>query len=316
MKRVIPALVAGAALAGGALLAGCTTATPSLGQCAMTTNGGFGSNGQGVTSIVHPGGRVSVGNGEQAWYYPCNERNFVTAAHGGDRSAPEYAVRTAAGTDGTPGMPVYVWSSVYFTPNQADAVMPRFLAFCLKYGCATNDPQDDSSVSGSAHSSTPGWENMLLENMGPAVDRASQLAVQDYGPTLWRDQADWTKLGDAIAANLNAQLAKETGTAVPYFCGPSSTQTDCTGMSVIVSNVTPADPAVVTLYNQQVAAEQSKVSNAARLAAAQALYGPYAQYFLGLDDLANQCSDSGKCVLYVGAPNSVPASGTNQQVSK
>jgi hypothetical protein len=38
--------------------------------------------------------------------------------------------------------------------------------------------------------------------------------------------------------------------------------------------------------------------------AAQKLYGPYAQYFLGLQDLANQCKT---CTIYVGAPNTIPA---------
>lgn len=302
-KRIASGLMA-ASLVGGVLaLTGCTTATPALSECAMTTNGGFGSSGQGITSIVHPGGKVSVGSGETAWYYPCNERNFVTAAKGGDRDNP-LAVRTAAGKDGTPGMPVYVWSSVYFTANQDEAVMKQFLPFCLKYGCATTDPQTDASISGSVHSSSPGWENMLQENMGPAVDRASQLAAQDFGPTLWRSQPDWNALGDDIAANLNTQLAKETGTNVPFFCGPASTETKCTGMTVVVSDVTPEDPAVVTEYNQQVAAEQSGAANAAREAAAKNLYGPYAQYFLGLFDLAAQCP---KCTIYVGAPNAVPA---------
>lgn len=288
------------------MLSGCTTAVPALSQCAATTDGGFGSSGQGITSIVHPGGQVQVDNGATAWYWPCNDRNFVTAAVNGDRKAPEYAVRTAA-QGATPGMPVYVWSSVYFTANQNESVMKEFLPFCLKYGCADTEPQSNSDIANSSRSSSPGWENMLLENMGPAVDRASQLAVQQFGPTLWQDQADWDKLGNMIAADLNAQLSKETENSDPFFCGSGSTQGKCTQMTVIVSNVTPADPAVVTNYNKEVAAEQATAANQARVNAAKQLYGPYWAYELMLQDEAASCP---KCTFYVGAPNAVPTAAS------
>src|SRR5277367_150009 len=304
-KSFTASITIGAALtaAAAATLSGCTTATPALSECAMTTNGGFGSNGQGITSVVHPGGRVSVGNGETAWYYPCNDRNFVTAKSGGDRSDP-LAVRTAA-SGSTPGMPVYIWSSVYFTANQNEAVMKKFLPFALKYGAADTTPQTDASIADSAHSSSAGWENMLLENMGPAVDRASEIAAQQFDPTLWRSQEDWAKLGDLIAANLNAELAVETGSTVPYFCGDASTESNCTQMTVVVSNVTPEDPAVITAYNQEVQAEQSGAANTARAEQANILYGPYAQYFLGVQDTTQMCP---KCVIYIGSPSDIPTS--------
>jgi hypothetical protein len=301
--------VTAAAILGGAALAGCTTAVPGIGECAATTNGGFGSSGQGVTSVVHPGDQFQVGNGNTAWYWPCNDRNFVTSATipGADRKAPEYAVRTkAAGS--TPGMPVYVWTSVYFTPTQNNNAMKRFLAFCFKYTCATQSPQSPTDTL--AHSSSPGWENMLVENMGPAVDRAAQVAVQNYGPDLWTDQGAWDQLGNDIAADMNAQLDKETETTIPFFCGSGSTQGangTCTQMTVIVSNVTPADPAVVTNYNKEVAAEQAAAPNAARLRAAQQLYGNEANYWLGVQDSEADCTS--KCTIYIGNPGTVPAAG-------
>jgi hypothetical protein len=307
MKRTIAGLTATGALAlAGFGLAGCTTAVPGIGECAATTNGGFGSSGQGVTSVVHPGTQFQVGSGDTAWYWPCNDRNFVTSATipGADRKAPEYAVRTRASGD-IPGMPVYVWTSVYFTPTQNDNSMKKFLAFCFKYTCATRDPQSPTDIL--AHSSSPGWETMLVENMGPAVDRAAQVAVQNYGPDLWVNQGEWDKLGNDIAAGMNAQLDKETETTVPFFCGSGSTsgpQGTCTGMTVIVSNVTPADPAVVANYDKQVAAEQAKAANAARVAAAQQLYGQYWAYELMIADEAAACP---KCTFYIGNPGSVPS---------
>jgi len=305
--RRVAALVTGCVLGTGAALgiASCTTAVPGIGECAATTNGGFGSSGQGITSVVHPGSQFQVNGGDTAWYWPCNDRNFVTSAAipGADRKAPEYAVRTRA-EGNTPGMPVYVWTSVYFTPTQNDSSMRKFLAFCFKYTCATRDPQSPTDTL--AHASSPGWENMLIENMGPAVDRASQVAVQNYGPDLWVNQGEWDKLGNDIAAGMNAQLDKETETTVPFFCGSGSTagpHGTCTGMTVIVSNVTPADPAVVANYDKQVAAEQAAAANAARVAAAEALYGPYARYALMMQDLTQQCKT---CTFIVGNPGSVP----------
>jgi hypothetical protein len=295
--------VTAVAVLGGAALAGCGTSTPALSECAMVTNGGFGSGNQGIVAVVHPGYQVNYGGGDTPWYYPCNARNFVTAKSGGDRDDP-LAVRTAAAGP-TPGMPVYIWSSVYFTANQNEDVMKAFLPFCLKYGCATNDAQTDASISSSAHSSSPGWENMLLENMGPAIDRASETAAVQFGPDLWRTQSDWDQLGADIAADLNAQLDTETGSNVPFFCGDASTESKCLPMTVVVSSVTPQDPAVVTAYNQEVAAEQSAAANTARLAQAKLLYGPYANYALMLQDEAADCP---KCSIVIGNPGTVPVS--------
>lgn len=295
---------AGVALGGALVLSGCSTAVPGIGECAATTSAGVGSSGQGVTSVVHPGDQFEVGSGDTAWYWPCNDRNFVTSATipGADRKAPEYAVRTAADPrSGTPGMPVYIWTSVYFTPTQNDTAMKKFLAFCFKYTCATRDPQSPTDTL--AHSSSPGWENMLVENMGPAIDRSSQIAAQSYGPNLWTDQGEWDKLAGQIAAGLNAQLDKETETKTPFFCGSGSTQGangNCTGMTVLVSNVTPADPNVTLNYDKEVAAEQASAANAARVKAAKDLYGPYAYYELMLADEAAQCP---KCTFIVNPGN-------------
>jgi hypothetical protein len=74
-------------------------------------------------------------------------------------------------------------------------------------------------------------------------------------------------------------------------------------MTVLISSVAPSDPAVQQLYNQQIAAEQAVAVNQARLKAAQELYGAYAQYFLGLQDLATECRT---CTIFVGTPAGIP----------
>lgn len=301
-EMALGAMIAGAVAATAAGVASCSHAQPAISQCAITTGHGYASGTQNVVAIAHPGQYVNVGNDNTTWYYPCNARNYVTAPKGGDRNNP-MSVRTGT-ADGVPGMPVQVWTRVYWTPTQVDKDMPGFLAFCLKYGCAESSDQTDASVALNPHSSTPGWNDMLNENFGPAIDNATNDVIGQFKPTLWTDHAAWADLGTRIAQNLNAEFAKETGSSVPFFCGDSSTTKDCTQMVVEVSDVTPTDPAVRVLYNQQIAAEQALGVNAARLAAAQKLYGPYAQYFLGLQDLADQCKT---CTIYVGAPNTIPA---------
>jgi len=293
-----------AAVLSSLAIAGCSHATPALSQCAIVTGNGLGE-GHNVVNVARPGDVISIGNAQTVWYYPCDARNFVTATSGGDRSDP-LSVRTGPGTGNTPGMPVQVWTAVYFTPNEEIAAMKAFLPFCLKYGCAANQDQLDDSSSNEAHYSTPGWEGMLIENMGPAIDRATQAVISAYGPTLWTDHSLWASLGDKIAANLNAELAQEDGSSIPFFCGNASTTATCAPMTVVVSNVTPTDPEIVTEYNEQIEAENAVAANAAQEKAAQELYGPYTQYFLGLDKLAAQCG--AKCVIYVGAPDTIPAS--------
>lgn len=283
----------------------CERAQPAVSQCAIVTGHGVGSGTQKVIAIAHPGDYVNVGNGNTIWYYPCDERNFIISPAGqsGDMHTP-ISVRTAS-QGSTPGMPVDVWLGVYFTPNQNNDAMKAFLPFCQKYGCAASDnDQVDNTVQNDPHFSTPGWEGMLAENFPFALQRAATQVISSFGPGLWLDHAQWSALGDDIAAQLNTELAQETASTVPFFCGGSSTQSKCTQMTVVINSVTPTDPEVQTLYNQDIAAQQAVAVNAARLSAAQRLYGPYAQYFLGLEDLANECRT---CTIVVGQPNTIPS---------
>lgn len=294
------------AVTGLFLVAGCSQAQPAISQCAVVTNNGFGATSQGITALVHPGGKVQIGNNQLAWYYPCNARNFIFSPPGqaGDVHTP-VTVRTAA-QGGNPGMPVNVWLGIYFTPNQNDSAMKTFLPFCLKYGCAESSDQIDSSVAADPHFSTPGWEGMLTENFPFAAQRATTNVIGDFGPSLWIDPSQWPKLGDAIATQLNAQLAQEDQSNTPFFCGASSTQSSCTQMTVVVNKVEPVDPAVQQIYNQQIAAESAIAANNTRLKAAQELYGSLAPYFLGIDDAIAACNGKAACNIYIGAPSTIP----------
>jgi hypothetical protein len=288
-------------LGGLALLStACSSVTPSIGQYAIITGHGAFSNQQ-VIGVAAPGEHLKV-NGGTAWYLPAQYRNFVTSQSGGDRSNPQAVLTGATKTEN--GMSVKVWSWVGFELNPAIdrqlngktsfAFANSFFPFCFKYGCASTTPQNDNSVQNQQHFSTSGWEGMLQEVFPHAIDNATQTAIKSFTPGLWSNKAEYSALAAGITASLNGELQKMDNApdGTPYFCGPGSTETKCNPLLVIVNNVTPTDPAIVTAYNQQISAQYAQQAGAARLNAAKATYGDAdAGWFLGMQDLVNDCGN-------------------------
>ena len=301
-RVVLPAVVAAAALG----LAACTHVQPSLGQYAIVTGHGALSTQQ-VQDVVLPGDSINGNDGTTVWYFPGNYRNYVTLPQNSDRNNPQ-AVTTGPGPDKEVGMSVHTWTYIGFQVNPAIAnkannyaTATAFLRFCLKYACATNDAQNDTNNAGQVRSSDPGWENMLNEVMPRAIDDATQTAIQKYGPDSRINRAQWKAYGLGIAANLTGELNTLAGSTIPYFCGPGSTETNCTPLSVTIQNVTPVDSDVVTQYNKQVSAQYAQQASAARLRAAQAVYGLDANWFLGVQDTISMCQSKGvSCNIYLG----------------
>ena len=305
------ALLGAAGLLAAATLTACSTAEPSVGQCAIVTGRGVGDD-QTVKSVARPGEKITIGDAEIAWYVPCNARNYVTQpGDGGDRKEPQ-TVKTGARGDQT-GMPVKVYTRVYWQLNQTDEGLKSFFPVCLKYGCASQTPQTDAANANDQQYSTPGWNGMLRENFGPAIDAATGNATGEFGPDLWADRSQWAKLGEQIATGFAGEIRKEVGGNVDFFCGiasdvaasPSADKTGTAGCSTVrveVTQVKPADPQIEATYNQQVAASYAKASNTARLGAAREVYGAWAEYFLGLQDTVKYCNGQQGCVIYVGSP--------------
>ena len=316
MRSIRTAAAAGVVTAGIALVAaGCTHVQPSLGQYAIVTGHGALSTQQ-VKDVVLPGDSINSEDGTTVWYFPGNYRNYVTLPNNGDRDNPQ-AVLTGPGPGQEVGMSDYTWTYVGFqvNPNIATkdgnyAAATAFLKFCLKYACASNEAQNDTSNAGQVRSSNPGWLSMLNEVMPRAIDNATQTAIQKYGPDLWRNHAKWKQYGNDIAANLTGELETLTGSSGdPYFCGPGSTETNCTPLSVTIQNVTPVDQDVVTQYNKQVSAQYAQQASAARLRAAEAVYGPDANWFLGVQDTIALCQKQGAtCNIYLGNAPVTPGS--------
>lgn len=300
----------------GITAAACSTIQPSLGEYAITTAHGSLSNQQ-VTAVVAPGQELNLGSGTTTWYFPGDVRNFVTGKNGnqaGDR-AQSAQVLTGANGNG-PGLPVYVYSYMGFEVNPAITspahnykLATAFLSFCLKYACASQNSQNDTGNASLAHSSTSGWENMLSEVMPTAIDNATRMEITRYGPELWTTQTEWNTLATDIGAQLESQVNILTGSTVagtaPYFCGPGSTVTKCTPFVFEITKVTPASAAVSQAYNSANAAQYQLAAARARLAAAKAAYGPYANWVLAMEDVENNCPS--KCSIVVGNSGGVAA---------
>ena len=298
--------LAGAAILAGTFLTSCSHATPSMGECAIVTGRGFGDK-QEIKHVVHPGVKVGKGHKETPWYFPCNDRNYVTG-DGGDRGASQPIKLQNGGS--TPGTPVYVYSRMPFTLRQDDSSLKAwFSGLCLKYGCASNDPQENSSNSDKEHSSDPGWNNLLSEQVGPALDRAFQNVMNDpqykgkFGSGIWT-QGSWPELDKAVSAALPQAMVETSGLNLQWLCAPTANpEKNCPAPQVHITALQPTDPTIVTQYNQQIAATNAKAVNKARQDAAREAYGPEAGYFLGLQDLVKQCQAAKvTCNIYVGNP--------------
>lgn len=303
------------------LAAACTSEVqPSVAQYAITTGHGNFSNQQ-VIAVTAPGDNVHLGSGTTTWYVWGDARNYVTAPANGDWSTPQAELTGPGGTTGSPlpGMSDYTWTYVGFELNPALVsknssgqfpVATSFLSFCLKYGCADTTAQNDNSTQNNGpRSVSAGWQDMINEVFPQALAQAEQQAIVTFGPNLWTDRAEWSTYGDDITKYLAAGIGKYSGEpAVPYFCGPDSTTTTCTPPSVTVQNVTPVDQSVVNAYNQEVTAQYQEQAGAARLKAAQEIYGSDANYFLGIIDTINASKAAGVPVtIYIGNPPVAPS---------
>lgn len=305
---MIKKIAAGIAVAGALIMAaGCSHVQPSVAEDAITTSHGSLSN-QKVVNVTCTGNSSKTGSGTTSWYFPANVRNYVTGPQG-DRPQSTAAF-TNSGGSGDPAISTYVETYVGWEVNPAIcskknhyAFASHFLQFCLKYGCASNDAQNNEANASKNRSSDTGWLKMVDEIFPRAVDNATRSAMVSEKPTIWESsgQAQWPVLGDKIAGNLSTELQTLDGSKAEgqpdYFCGPGSTLTKCKPFLVQINGVTPTDQGIIQAYQQQQQANFSQQAAAARLHLAQTLYGKDAGWFLGMFDLTQKCHT---CTIYAG----------------
>jgi hypothetical protein len=289
-------------------LAACGNTQTTASQCAYQIKNGY-FDARHVEDILHPGERSNRENIKSKYVY-CNARNY-RASEKSDAQADQktaFVAKTAKNATGD-GTPVKVELAAHFSLNQNEPIMLTFLGFAEKYNAFASSDTDDNSDG--PHSSSAGWNAMLQENMRFALQQSVQIALLKFPPSIWNDQDQWPKVGDAISKVLKDRLRAQTGVDEDFFCGVgvhlvgrNSTKADawtCPEISVTIDDINPQDPSIVSVYNatvrqqnlRQLAQEEEK-TNRAQLAAAKAKYGEYAEYFLGLQDT---CKGGSTCVI-------------------
>lgn len=301
MRRKKTIALLSALVVGGSLTAvACSTTKTYASQCAYIIQSGF-LDAHHLKRILHPGEQTGSTNDTTRYVY-CNARNYLVRP-GGDLDG-ELAGRTKANSDGTPGNPVKVQLSMYWTLNQTDEALRAFLPFCEKYSCFSS-----ADTGGSARYSSPGWNGMLAENFKPALERALVQVLPKYDGNLPNEQGDWTKLADDISAQFMQQIKVSDGSdGLDFFCSSGSPEGKCKPVTVTVDHVEFANQQAQDLYNQsstldaqRANAEKQAAVNKALLDAAKAKYGSYAAYFLGLQDTIQKCHDAGQnCTIILG----------------
>ncbi len=289
-----------------ATLGACSSAT-NTDQCAWVVGDGQDGGDRNLHRVVYPGQAANEGVNEDVWFVPCSYRNFIVTPRTdvGDRH-DAVLIRTKSPDGQTPGTPLKVWLSAYWTPNQDRAAMEDFLALCRKYTCYTQSADE----AGSANYSTPGWNSMLRENFSFPIDRIGLVAGTEFDDSLWRnpskEQTD--KLANRMSELFAEEVRRTTGSNKDLFCGsgnsawpdptkPGEGEFKCTQVRFAIDRIEPDDPKLVEQTNQANVTDQRRQD-------AEKLYGPtWAPYWLGVQDA---CRDKPNCTIVVSPNGSLP----------
>lgn len=315
MKRKTAALLAVLAVGASVALVACSSAKAYASQCVYIIQNGY-LDAKHIDEILHPGEKADT-NDKTTRYIYCNARNYLVRP-GGDydlndpSNFPPLVGQTKENPDGTPGNPMAVQLSVYWQLNQNDDVLTKFLPYCEKFTCFS-----DEGTGGSDRNSTPGWNSMLKETFAPALNRAVRSSLNQFNGNLDLDQSKWPALADKISLAFMEEVKVSDGSGDDdFFCSSGSEQVgedlgsgyNCAPVRVTVDNVTVANAKArdvrdqtTTLDAEKQLADKQKVVNEAELKAAKAKYGEFAEYFLALQDTIAKCAEAGQnCTVVLG----------------
>ena len=308
---------------------GSTSSTPA--SCGFVVGDGREGNDAKVHKIVYPGQVLTYDyDDEIVTYVPCNSRNYiindgsvvsVTGVKVGDRNTPVLAY-----TDS--GVPILVSVSTYWTLNQSRDAMENFYEVCLKYSCASRtDLSGVDEGDQPVNNSSGGWIDMLDENVSPAIVRAVQYAASQIEDSVWRNhsQEAYAEMAAIMSSEFDDIMRATLGYPQDLFCGsgnsawadpknPGTGEFVCSTVRFVIDQV---DRAPVEADNSS---EGAKVLNAERLEAAQALYGEYAEFWLGVLDSIEKCNEGDAvCIINIGGgtvPVAVPPTMTPPPVQQ
>jgi hypothetical protein len=289
-------------------LAACASAPTTTSSCAYVVGVGKGDYDARVHKVVIPGEKVAYDTyGEKVVWVPCNARNYIVN-DGSVRNADGTTVgdrpNLIEATTST-GVPILIAAHALWTLNQSDTSMRNFYDLCFKYTCAS--PTDVGGDNNFAPSK--GWNGLLAENFGTALDTAARRAAFRLDDSVWLTQnpAQYDILANEMAKEFPGAVRANVGYTEDLFCGsnnsvwsdPSSPGTGeflCSPVRIQVDRVVrkvgqdDQSSAGVLAINQQ------------RLKNAEALYGPAdAGYWLGVMDAIDKCKGTGlNCVVNLG----------------
>lgn len=305
MRSILKALSLVMVVLAAIVVAACDNQATTTASCAFIVGSGQSTYDAKLHSIVYPGQSVHVSSGEVISYFPCNSRNFiindgsVRNANGqvvGDRSQ---LIKATTST----GVAITVAARALWTLNQSEVAMRDFYAVCFKYKCASAKDQ-----SGDTNFSTPGWNGMLAENFGTAMDTAARNAAIKVDDSIWKQHnpTQYKSLGDQMSAVFADVMRANLGYPEDLFCGsgnsawsdpnkPGSGTFTCTPVRIVVDDVQAVSDQSDTSSQGALAILQTRRLNA------EALYGTNAGYWLGVLDSIEACKQAGvTCIVSVG----------------
>lgn len=289
----------------------CSTSS-STASCAFVFGSGMDGHDTKLHEVIYPGKQVVLDTGERVSYFPCNSRNYIindgTVFNANQEKVGDRFVLITATTK--TGVPITIAARALWTLNQSKSAMEDFYNVCFKYQCAS--PQDQS---GDVNFSTAGWNGMLAENFGPAMDASARQAAIVADDTIWEQHNpdQYKALGDRMSAVFADNMRANLGYPEDLFCGSgNSSWTDPSNPGVGTFTCSPVRIVVDSVQRGQIQASESTVGalsiNQQRLTNAQALYGPDAGYWLALQDTIDKCKGAGTtCIFNIGGIGGNPA---------
>lgn len=316
-KKLTVALATTGLIAGTLGLSACQNSATTSASCGFVVGSGGDNSDMKVHKVLYPNESANVGTDEDVKYVSCNPRNYIINPLGsknanGDTIGDYHTPLTGYTKDGTK---VNVWLNAYWTLNQDRNVLKtQFYPFCEKYQCFSNGQNGKGNV----NSASPGWNNMLGENMPATLGQTVEQSLPNFDDSIWKKGADWNQLATDLSGGFNANFRKTTGYSSDMICGsgdvsgwsdpnkPGQGTFKCGAVRFVISNIENADPNQQKLVAQQNQASLQETINKGKLVAAQAAYGSQANYWLGLQDTIQKCKDAGQnCTVVIGGNGSV-----------